>query len=141
MGQLKQMHMTSLLVSPPSILSETNSNLWILWDLVFQLNSNFISNLNLNPSELLLCPYISLGAPPPHLPTSILPQNQTLSATHVPPRRRCLSSLPPLFQSLRVVSHRGCYFSGKLKVNPTSPVSSPCRTLTPGLYGYEIECL
>jgi hypothetical protein len=141
MGQLKWMHMTTLLLSPPSTLSETNSNLWILWDLVFQLNSTFISDLNLNPSELLLCPYISLGAPPPHLPTSILPQNQTLSATHVPPRRQCLSPLPPLFQSLTVVSHRGCYFSSELKVNLTSPVSSPYRTLTPKLYGYEIESL
>jgi hypothetical protein len=93
------MHMTSLLLSPPLILSVTNSNLQILRDFIFQLNSNFISNSNFNPSRLLLCPYISLGAPPPRLPTSILPQNQTLATTQVPPRRWCLSPPPPLFQS------------------------------------------
>jgi hypothetical protein len=169
------MHKTSHLLSPPSILSETNSNLQILQDFIFQLNSNFISNSNLNPSGLLLCPYISLGAPPPHLPTSILPQNQTLAATQVPPRRRCLSSPPPLFQSppfklnpvpvvrsqvpnhkrknhvesryvasaiyrrsRTIVSHRSCDFSGKPEVNLMSPVSSPRRTLSPGLYGSKI---
>jgi hypothetical protein len=42
-GQPKRMHTTSLLLSPPSILSETNSNLWILWDFIFQLNSDFTS--------------------------------------------------------------------------------------------------
>jgi hypothetical protein len=68
-----------------------------LWDFVFQLNSDFISNLNLNHSGLL-CPYISLGAPPPRLPTSILPQNQTLAATQVPPSHGCLLPPPPLFQ-------------------------------------------
>jgi hypothetical protein len=40
------------LLSPPSILSETNINLWILQDFIFQLNSDFISNLNHNPSGL-----------------------------------------------------------------------------------------
>jgi hypothetical protein len=98
-GWPKQMCTTILLPSPPSILSEMNSNLRILLDFVFQQNSDFISNSNLNPSELLLRPYISLGAPPPCLPMSILPQNQTLAATQVPPRRRCLSPPPPLFQS------------------------------------------
>jgi hypothetical protein len=64
----KPMHMTSLLQSPPSIVSEMNSNLQILRDSVFQLNSDFISNSNLNPSGLLPHPYISLGAPPPCIP-------------------------------------------------------------------------
>jgi hypothetical protein len=32
----------------------------------------------------------------------------------------------------------GCNFSGKLEVNLMLPVSSPCRTLNPGLYGSEI---
>jgi hypothetical protein len=41
------------------ILSETNSNLWILHDFVFQTNSDF----NLNPSGLLPRNYISLGSP------------------------------------------------------------------------------
>jgi hypothetical protein len=91
--------MTSLLQSSPSILSKTNSNLQILWHSVFQLNSNFISNSNLNPSELLLHPYISLSAPPPCIPMPISSQNQTLSTTQVPPRRRCLSLPPPLLQS------------------------------------------
>jgi hypothetical protein len=165
------MHTTSLLLSSPSILSETKSNLRIF----FQLNSDFITNSNFNPSGLLLCPYISLGAPLPCLPTLILPQNQTLAATHVPPRRQCLSPPPPLFQSppfklnpmpvvrsqgpnyrrktniksrsiastiyrrsVTIVSHRGCDFFDELEVNPTSPVSSTCRTLAPRLYRYEI---
>jgi hypothetical protein len=84
---------------PPSILSEMNSNLRILRDFVFQLNSDFISNSNLNPFRLLLGPYISLGAPPPRFPISILPQNQILAATQLPPRRQCLSLPPHLFQS------------------------------------------
>jgi hypothetical protein len=88
-----------LLLSSPSILSEMNSNLRILWDFVFQLNSDFISNSNLIPFGLLLRPCISLGAPPPHFPMSILPQNQTLDATQVPPHRQCLSPSPTLFQS------------------------------------------
>jgi hypothetical protein len=92
-------HTTSLLLSPPSILFETNSNLQILRDFIFQLNSDFISNSNLNPSRLLLCPYISLGVPPPRLTASILPQNRTLAITQVPPRRWCLSLSLPLFQS------------------------------------------
>jgi hypothetical protein len=46
-----------------------------LWDFVFQLNSDFISNSNLNPSRLLLHPYISLGAPHPRIPMTIFPQN------------------------------------------------------------------
>jgi hypothetical protein len=60
-----------------------NSNLRILWDFVFQLNSDFISNLNFNPSRLLPHPYISLGAAPPHIPKPISPQNRTLAATRV----------------------------------------------------------
>jgi hypothetical protein len=63
-GQPKRMHTISHLLSSPSILSEMNSNLWILRDFVFQLNSDFISNSNINPSRLLLHPYISLDAPP-----------------------------------------------------------------------------
>jgi hypothetical protein len=82
--------MTSLLQSSPSILSETNSNLWILRDFIFQLNSDFISNSNLNLSGHLPHPYISLGAPPPCIPT----QNRPLAATGVPP-----PSPPPLFRS------------------------------------------
>jgi hypothetical protein len=41
----------------------------------FQLNSDFISNSNLNPSGLLPNPYMSLGAPPPCIPMPISPQN------------------------------------------------------------------
>jgi hypothetical protein len=93
-GWPKRMHMTSLLQSPPSILSETNSNLWILRDSIFQLNSDFISNSNLNPSGLLPHPYISLGAPPPRIPMPILPQNWALVTTRVPP-----PSPPSLFRS------------------------------------------
>jgi hypothetical protein len=66
---------------PPSILSEMNSNLWILRDFIFQLNSNFISNSNPKASELLSHAYISLGAPPPRIPMPISPQNRTLAAT------------------------------------------------------------
>jgi hypothetical protein len=77
--------MTSLLLSPPSILSETNSNLQILRDSVFQLNSDFISNSNLNPSGLLPHPYISLGAPPRRIPLPIHSQNRALAATRVSP--------------------------------------------------------
>jgi hypothetical protein len=106
------MHTTSLLLSPPSILSETNSNLRILWDVVFQLNSDFISNSNLNPSELLLQPYISLGAHPPHIPMPISSQNRTLYATQVPPRCQYLSPPPPLFPS------------PPFKLNPVSIVRS-----------------
>jgi hypothetical protein len=91
--------MTSLLQSPPLVLSEMKSNLRILWDFVFQLNSNFIYNLNTKASELLPHPYISLGAPPLGIHMPILPQNQTRAATLIPPHRRCPSSLPPLFQS------------------------------------------
>jgi hypothetical protein len=166
--------MTSLLLSPPSNLSETNSNLRILRDSVFQLNSDFISNSNLNPSGLLPRPYISLGAPPPRIPLPIPSQNRVLAATRVPPP----SPPPPLFQShpfklnhvpvvksqrpnhrkkesrqnlicsLRNLSPKscccsspGCDFSDELEVNPALPVSSPCRTLASGLYGYEIGCL
>jgi hypothetical protein len=106
------MHTTSLLLSPPSTLTETNSNLRILQDFIFQLNSDFISNLNLNPSGLLLCPYISLGAPTPCLPIPISSKNWTLAATQVPPHRRCLSPPPPLFQS------------PPFKLNPVSVVRS-----------------
>jgi hypothetical protein len=67
--------MTSLLLSPPSILSETNSNLQILWDFVYQLNSDFISNLNPKASGVLPHPYISWGTPPPRILMPISPQN------------------------------------------------------------------
>jgi hypothetical protein len=63
------------LQSPPSILSEMNSNLWILRDFIFQLNSDFISNSNPKAFGLLPHPYISLGAPPPRIPKLISPQN------------------------------------------------------------------
>jgi hypothetical protein len=99
MGWPKWMHTIFLLQSPPSILSETNSNLWILWDFVFQLNSRFISNSNLHHSGLLPRHYITLGAPSQCPSSPISPQNQTLSTTQVPPRRWCLSLPPPLFQS------------------------------------------
>jgi hypothetical protein len=49
------MHITSLLLSPPSILSKTNSNLRILWDFAFQLNLDFISNSN--PKDFRLLPH------------------------------------------------------------------------------------
>jgi hypothetical protein len=87
--------MTFLLLSLSSIFSEMNSNLRILWDSVFQLNSDFISNSNLNPSGLLPHPYISLGAPPPRIPMPIPRQNRALAATRVPPP----SSPQPLFRS------------------------------------------
>jgi hypothetical protein len=164
-----------LLLRPPPILSKINSNLQILRDFVFQINSDFISNLNLNGCGLLPHPYISSCAPPPRPSMPILPQNQTLAVTLSPPRHQCPSSLPPLFripptqlnpvpvmrsqgpkhrrktdvesqsvsstiyrQSLATVSYWDCDFSGELEVNLTSPVSSPCCTLTPGLYGSEI---
>jgi hypothetical protein len=73
------------LLSSTSILPETKFNLRILWDSIFQLNSDFISNSNLNPSGLLPHPYISLGAPPPRIPMPIPSQNQVLAATRVPP--------------------------------------------------------
>jgi hypothetical protein len=97
-GMIKMEAHNPPLLSPSSILSKTISNHQILWDFIFQLNSNFISNSNLNPSGLLLRPYISLGAPPPCFPMSILPQNQILAVTQVPPHHRCLSPPPPLFQ-------------------------------------------
>jgi hypothetical protein len=70
-----------------------------LWDFIFQLNSDFISNSNLNPSGLLPHPYISLGAPPPRIPMPISPKNRTLAATQVLPHRKCPSPPPHLFQS------------------------------------------
>jgi hypothetical protein len=70
-GTTKMMRTTFLSLSPVSILSETNSNLWILRDFIFQPNLDFISNSNFNPFRLLPCPYISLGAPPPPLPMPI----------------------------------------------------------------------
>jgi hypothetical protein len=79
------MHMTSLLQSPPSILFEMNSNLRILRDFVFQLKLEFISNSNPRASGLLPHRYISLGAPPPRIPMPILPQNQIIAATQIPP--------------------------------------------------------
>jgi hypothetical protein len=87
--------MTSLLLSPALILSQTISNLRILRDSVFQLNSDFISNSNLNPSGLLPHPYISFGAPPPCIPLPIPSQNQVLADTRVPPP----SSPPPQFRT------------------------------------------
>jgi hypothetical protein len=77
--------MTSLLQSPLSILSEMNTNLRILRDFIFQLNSDFISNLNTKAFGLLPHPYINLGAPPSRIPMTISPQNRTLAATRVPP--------------------------------------------------------
>jgi hypothetical protein len=102
MGQLKRMCTTFLLLSLSSILSETNSNLRILRDFVFQPNSDFISNSNFNPSELLPHTYIRSGAPPPCPSMQILPQNQTLAVTRVPPpspvplarRQPCSKVLP-----------------------------------------------
>jgi hypothetical protein len=61
---------------PASILSETNSNVWVSWDFVFKRNLDFISNSNFNPFGLLPHPYISLGAPPPRLPIPILPKHK-----------------------------------------------------------------
>jgi hypothetical protein len=84
-GQPKWMRVIFLLLYPSSILSETNSNLWISQDFIFQTNSDFISNSNFNPPELLPHPYISLGAPPPRVTMPISPQNRTLAATRAPP--------------------------------------------------------
>jgi hypothetical protein len=91
-----------------------NFNLRILRDFIFELNSDFISNSNLNPSRLLLHPYISLGAPPPPpcIPMPTSSQNRNLAATQVPPHRRCLSQLPPPVQSR------------PFKLNPVSVVRS-----------------
>jgi hypothetical protein len=72
-GWPKRVHMTFLL-SPR-----------ILWDFIFQLNSDFISNSNLNP--------------PPRITVPISRQNRILAANRVPPRRRCFSPSPPLFHS------------------------------------------
>jgi hypothetical protein len=91
------MHTTFLLLSLVSILSETKSNLRILCDFIFQINLDFISNSNFNPSELLPHPCISSRAPLPCIPMPVLPQNQTLTATQAPPHRRCPSQPPPLF--------------------------------------------
>jgi hypothetical protein len=95
--QSNRMHTTSLLLSPASILCQTNSNLWISRDFVFQINSDFISKSNLNRSGLLPHPYISLGAPPhvsshqfrPNINPSHHPSFLIIAAT--------LSSPPPLF--------------------------------------------
>jgi hypothetical protein len=84
-GWSKRMHMSSLLLSPPSILSKMNCNLRILWDFIFQLNSDSISNSNHKASGLLPHPYPSLGAPTPCTPMPISPQNWTLATTRVPP--------------------------------------------------------
>jgi hypothetical protein len=77
--------MNFILQSSPLILSETNSNLRILRDSIFQLNSDFISNSNLNPFGLLSHPYISLVAPPPRIPMPIPSQNWATVTTRVPP--------------------------------------------------------
>jgi hypothetical protein len=90
-------YMTSLLLSPPLILSETNSNLRILRDSIFQLNSDFISNSNLNPFGLLPHPYISLCPPLPCIPMPIPPQNCALASPKFHLGRRCPSSPLPLF--------------------------------------------
>jgi hypothetical protein len=65
--------------------TRTMSNLRILRDSIFQLNSDFISNSNLNRSGLLPHPYISLGAPPLCIPMQIPSQNRVLATTRVPP--------------------------------------------------------
>jgi hypothetical protein len=142
------MHKTSLLQSPPSILSEMNSNLQILRDFVFQLNSDFISNSNPKTFGLLPHTYISLGAPPPRITMPISPQNRTLAATRVPPPlpTPIIAATSILKPSVQIKSSpkscccfsSGCDFSDELEVNPTLPVSSSCRTLAPGLYGSKI---
>jgi hypothetical protein len=174
-GWPKQMHMTFLLLSPTSVLSEIKYNPQILWDFVFQINSDFISNSSHNPFGLLLHPYINSGAPSPRIPMPISPKNQTLGTTKLHHIAGAPRAPPPLFRSppfklnlvsivrsqelnhrrknhvksrsvastiyhwsLVIVSRRGCDFSAELEVNPTSPVSSPCRTLTPELGGSEI---
>jgi hypothetical protein len=94
------MRMTSLLLSPPSILFETISNLRILRDSIFQLNLDFISNSNLNPSGLLPHSYINLDAPlsriPPANPLSKPSSSHHPSSTTVvvARRRRHLYSEP-----------------------------------------------
>jgi hypothetical protein len=67
---------------------------FLLQDFVFQINSDFISNSNLNGCGLLPHPYISSYAPPPHPSTPILPQNQTLAATQTPSHHRCWGCRP-----------------------------------------------
>jgi hypothetical protein len=101
--------MTSLLLSPPSILSETNSNLRILRYFIFQLDSDFISNLNLNPSGLLLHPYISLCAPPPCIPKLMSSQNRTLATIRVPPPSPVpiVTATPIPKPSLQIKPHAG----------------------------------
>jgi hypothetical protein len=74
MGQPKWMHTTFLLLSPASILPETNSNLRILWKFGIQTNLDFISNSNFNQFELLPHPYISSVRTPHASPTPIPPQ-------------------------------------------------------------------
>jgi hypothetical protein len=97
-GQPKRLCMTFLLLSPASILSETNSNLWILQDFVFKRNSDFISNSNFNPSRLLPHPYISFGAPPPRIPMPNSPQNRTIADTQAPS-----SLLVPLIAAISIL--------------------------------------
>jgi hypothetical protein len=129
------MHMTTHLQSPPSILSETNSNLWILRDSVFQLNSDFVSNSNPKSSGLLPHPYISLGAPPPRIHILISPQNRTIAATLIPfklnqvsvvrspgPNHRKKNHVKTRFvasaiycRSFVVVSHQAATFLANLK--------------------------
>jgi hypothetical protein len=49
------------------------------------------------------------------------------------------SIVSAIYHQSHVIVSRWCYdFSGELEVNLMSPVSSPCRTLAPGLYGSEI---
>jgi hypothetical protein len=140
-----------------SILNETNSNLWILWDFIFQLNSDLISNSNLNPSGLLSRPLYKLGCTSPLSPhgnfvSKTNPSHHPSSTTSPVPvvrsqgpnhrRKNYVESQSVAsaihHQSLTIVSCFGCNFSGEVEVNPTSLVSSPCRTLAPGLYGFEI---
>jgi hypothetical protein len=74
-GTTKWMYKTFLFLFTAPILSETNSNLWILRDFVFKRNLDFISNSKFNPSGLLPHRYISLGAPSPCIPMPVSPQN------------------------------------------------------------------
>jgi hypothetical protein len=121
------MHMTSLLLSPPSILSETNTNIWILRDFIFQLNSDFTSNSNPKASGLLPHPYISLGAPPPCIPMPISPLNRTLAATRVPPLSPLFRSPPFKLNHLSVMRSQGPNHRKKNHVETRSVASTIYR--------------
>jgi hypothetical protein len=80
-----------------------------LWDFVFQLNSDFISNSNPKASRLLPHPYIILGAPPPRIPMPISAKNRTIAATRVTPPSPLpvIAATSILMLSLQIKPHVG----------------------------------